>query len=120
MVQLIECIPLSENGDVGRFVEFYEKKIKEGELNKYVKFNKTKGKVRLLKDEGEQFQELKKEEEKMGLVELALMIRGKKDQHGDFLKALQQKYGGEGKKKKAEKIASSNKKGEKTTKKKTV
>lgn len=53
MVQLIECIPLSENGDVGRFIEFYERKIKEGELNKYVKFNKTKGKVRLLKDEGE-------------------------------------------------------------------
>ena len=37
----------------------------------------------------------------MGLAQLALAIRGKKNQHMDFLAALEEKYGGEGKKKKA-------------------
>jgi hypothetical protein len=50
MVQLIESIPLSINKDVERFIEFYEQKIKEEKIQKYKKFDKTKNKVRLLKD----------------------------------------------------------------------
>jgi regulatory protein YycI of two-component signal transduction system YycFG len=51
MAQLIESIPLSSNDDVTRFIQFFEDKIKNGSLEKYKSFDKTKNKVKLLKDE---------------------------------------------------------------------
>ncbi len=39
---------MSTNEDIPRFIEFYETKIKEKAIEKYKKFDKTKGKVRKL------------------------------------------------------------------------
>ena len=51
MAQLIESIPLSSNDDVPRFIQFFEDQIKNGSIEKYKSFDKTKNKVKLLKDE---------------------------------------------------------------------
>ena len=50
MVQLIESIPLSVNEDVARFIQFFEDQIKSKNIVKLKHFDKTKNKVRLLKD----------------------------------------------------------------------
>lgn len=55
MIQLIESIPLSENNDISRFIEFFQAKIKTKLLPYYPKFNQTKTKVRILKDETQEF-----------------------------------------------------------------
>lgn len=54
MTLLLECIMLSENEDVPRFIELIENRIMSGELKKYKIFDKTKNKVKLLKDESEE------------------------------------------------------------------
>jgi hypothetical protein len=48
MIDLLEFIPLSTNEDIPRFIEFFETKIKEKVIEKFKKFDKTKGKVRKL------------------------------------------------------------------------
>jgi len=42
---------LSRNEDVPRFIEFFENKIKEGEIKSTTKFEKSKGKIKPLPDE---------------------------------------------------------------------
>jgi len=51
MLQLIESIPLSTNEDIPRFIAFFEEKIKTKELTSYKAFDRTKNKVRKLKNE---------------------------------------------------------------------
>jgi len=55
MVQLIESIPLSTNDDIPRFIQFFEDHIKSKKIPKYKSFDKTKNKVRHMKDETEEF-----------------------------------------------------------------
>lgn len=50
MTKLLESIPLSANEDIPRFIQFFEEKIANKELKKYKTFDKTKNKVRELKD----------------------------------------------------------------------
>ena len=51
MTQLIESIPLSTNEDIPRFIKFFEDQIQAKKIVKLKNFDKTKNKVRLLKDE---------------------------------------------------------------------
>ena len=51
MVPLLECIPLSLNSDIERFIKFFDNKIEKKEIKKYKNYDKTKNKVRPLKDE---------------------------------------------------------------------
>jgi hypothetical protein len=44
---------LSGNDDIPRFIKFFEEEIAKKTIEKYKIFDKTKGKVRLLKDESE-------------------------------------------------------------------
>jgi hypothetical protein len=53
MTALLECIPLSTNQDVPRFIKFFEEAIASKTITKYKAFDRTKGKVRPLKDESE-------------------------------------------------------------------
>ena len=46
MTTLLECIPLSRNEDIPRFISFYEQKIVDKTLKKTKFFDKTKNKVR--------------------------------------------------------------------------
>ena len=51
MVELLESIPCCTNEDVARFIEYFEKNIKEQPAKVQKKFASTKNKVRLLPDE---------------------------------------------------------------------
>jgi DnaJ family protein C protein 9 len=55
---------LSRNEDIPRFIQFFEESIASNTLNKYKIFDTTKGKVRNLKDETDEFNKLKDEREK--------------------------------------------------------
>ncbi len=57
MTALLECIPLSVNEDIPRFIKFFEESLASKTISKYKAFDKTKGKVRLLKDETKEFEE---------------------------------------------------------------
>jgi hypothetical protein len=75
MVQLIESIPLSTNDDIPRFIQFFEDQIKNKTIERHKNFDKTKKKVRLLKDETKEFDEHQKEKKNQEFKELALAIR---------------------------------------------
>jgi len=62
VTHILENIICSVNEDASRFVEFYEKMIKEGEIDDCKSFQKTKKKISLLPDEKE---EAKKEKGKI-------------------------------------------------------
>jgi DnaJ family protein C protein 9 len=51
MVELIESIPLSRNEDISRFISYFEKQIESKTIPHFKAFDKTKNKVRLLKNE---------------------------------------------------------------------
>ena len=51
MGQLLECIPLSNNEDVPRFIAFFEEQIELETIPKHKAFDKTKNKVRPLANE---------------------------------------------------------------------
>ncbi len=61
MTELLMNIPCSYNTDVTRFIEFYDQMIQKKIIKSYSKFNKTKGKVALLKDESQEIIEMEKE-----------------------------------------------------------
>lgn len=62
MVKLIESIPLSKNEDIPRFIAFFEKKIEDKVIPRHKAFDKTKKKVRLLKDEEEEWEDEQRQE----------------------------------------------------------
>lgn len=51
LTALLETIILSRNEDIPRFVEFLEKQIQGGFLERYESFDQTKNKIRQLPDE---------------------------------------------------------------------
>ena len=55
MKALIQSIPLSSNEDIPRFMKFFEEEIANERLPKYKVFDKTKNKVREIKDETAEF-----------------------------------------------------------------
>lgn len=105
---LLEHIIASENDDIPRFLEFYEKMFKEGKLEKTAKFTKTRGSVKRLADEKV---DAKKEKEKMkkakanreaaeggggGMADLQAMILAKRgNAFGNFVNYMENKYGGD-------------------------
>lgn len=48
---ILECIMCSENEDLPRYIQFYEKAIAKGELTETALFNASKGNVVVLDDE---------------------------------------------------------------------
>lgn len=85
---------LSENEDIERFVNLIEEKIKNKELKKYAKWDKTKNKIKHLKDESEEI----KAQQQDDLKNLQQLILAKKPKN--FIADLEAKYGGGGKGKK--------------------
>ena len=96
MRALIENIPLSSNDDIPRFIGYFETMVAEGELPEFKAFAKTKNKVRLLKDEKEEFEAQQKQD--MGALVAA--IRNKAGR-SDFIAQMEAKFSF-GQKKKAE------------------
>ena len=62
--KILETVILSRNEDIERFIDLIEKEIKNGKIEKFKKFNSSKKKIKLLKEEIEEsealFNDLKK------------------------------------------------------------
>lgn len=72
MTLLLEFIPGARNEDKDRFIKYFSKKIEKGEIKNHTdKFNKTKSKIKKLKDEKGA------EEERAKLASLQNMIMKK-------------------------------------------
>ncbi|KRX03886.1 DnaJ domain [Pseudocohnilembus persalinus] len=82
---ILENIILSENEDVDRFVKFYEEQIKQKNIKKFVKFDITKKKIRLLQDESEEVKEALKD------LQSQILVRNQ-DRLDSLLAALEDKY----------------------------
>ncbi|KAL4499944.1 hypothetical protein ABPG72_015293 [Tetrahymena utriculariae] len=114
LTTILECIPLSRNEDVDRFLEKYEEFFKANKLKKTKAFAKTKSQIILLEeDEEEGF-----EEQQNGLKDLAQQILAKKGDALSFLDSLAEKYGGLSSKKTKKSDNASGKKSTKGKKKK--
>ena len=89
MSAILEYIPLSSEEDLPRFFEFFEKKIKEGEIDDYTKkFKATKSKVRSIDTE------LTKEESKVKMNELTAAIMNNANKRQDHFASMMARYGG--------------------------
>lgn len=86
---MLEWIPLSRNNDVKRFIEFFDKLIKEKEITEHLKmYKQTKDKVRRIT------LEISKEEADKQISDLTNIIKNKmKDRQGGILSSLMAKYG---------------------------
>lgn len=91
MAAILEHIPLSSEEDLPRFFSLYEQKIKEGEIEDYIKkYKATKKKVRSVETE------LTKEQAKVKLNELADAIKNNANKRSDQFAQMMAKYGGKG------------------------
>ena len=89
MSSILEYIPLSSEEDLPRFFEFFEARIKEGEIDDYVKkFRATKTKVRSIETE------LTKEQAKSKMDELTAAIMNNANKRQDHFASMMAKYGG--------------------------
>jgi len=68
---LLECIPLSENSDIERFLKIYEELFKNKILEENKTFKKTKKKIKKLEEEDEE----EVEEQREKIDDLAKMIQ---------------------------------------------
>lgn len=109
ITHILEEIICSENGDIERFVAFFDGQIKEGILKKTKRFEQSRGAVKLLPDEKA---EAKKEKKKLqeesekkvaakkggagSMADLEKMILAKKENNfNGFLSYMEAKYGGD-------------------------
>jgi DnaJ family protein C protein 9 len=75
--KILEWIPYSTNDDVQRYIKIYEKLFKKKTLTKTKKFDETKNKVELLKEDAEEAKEAEKE-----MDNLTKAIIGNKRKYG--------------------------------------
>ena len=95
VTNVLHDIILSRNGDIGRFLRFFQKIIKQKDYQYLASnFRRTKGKITKLDDEAEEAEaEMKL---KFGGLKEAMMKRQKERQQNenDFLRNIMSKYGG--------------------------
>lgn len=89
MTSILECIPLSENKDIERYMKIYDKLFKEKVLKKNKKFTETKNKIKLLNVNAEE-----QKEAEDALSGLRNMIMKRQEQRYNYLDKLAEKYGG--------------------------
>ncbi|EGR33193.1 hypothetical protein IMG5_206853 [Ichthyophthirius multifiliis] len=85
---ILECIPLSRNEDIDRFIKKYEQLIKDGKIKNLKAFSTSQKQISLLdENEEEGFQEANDD-----LKELTMQILSKKQNQMSFLDMIEQKY----------------------------
>ena len=89
MTSLLEWIPLSKNGDVERYMKVYEKLFKNKKIKKNKKFDETKDKVKLLKEDKD---EAKEAGEALDKLTKQIMGKKRKRNYGEYLDNLKNKY----------------------------
>lgn len=107
---LLENIMCSSNEDLPRFIKFYEEEIAAGNIEEHIqKFESTKKQVKLMRDEKDEAEKIKKERG-MGDLVNAIMLRHQERQNGNLLDILADKYAPSKKKAKPNETAKVNKK----------
>jgi len=87
--KILEWIPYSKNEDVDRYIKIYEKLFKKKILNKNKKFDESKDKVQLLKEDAEEAKEAEKE---MDLLTKAITGKKRKRDYNAYLDNLKERY----------------------------
>ena len=87
--KILEWIPYSTNDDVQRYIKIYEKLFKKKTLTKTKKFDETKNKVELLKEDAE---EAKQAEKEMDNLTKAIIGNKRKRNFSNYLDNLKERY----------------------------
>ena len=87
--KILEWIPYSTNDDVQRYIKIYEKLFKKKSLTKTKKFDETKNKVELLKEDAE---EAKQAEKEMDNLTKAIIGNKRKRNFSNYLDNLKERY----------------------------
>lgn len=87
--KILEWIPYSTNEDVQRYIKIYEKLFKKKTLTKTKKFDETKNKVELLKEDAE---EAKQAEKEMDNLTKAIIGNKRKRNFSNYLDNLKERY----------------------------
>ena len=87
--KILEWIPYSTNDDVQRYIKIYEKLFKKKTLTKTKKFDETKNKVELLKEDAEEAKEAEKE---MDNLTKAIIGNKRKRNFSNYLDILKERY----------------------------
>lgn len=74
LTNLLEYIPLSSNDDIQRYIQIYERLIKEKIIKKTLKFTNTKDKIKKLKEATKEAEEAKS---KLDQLSSQIMLRHK-------------------------------------------
>jgi DnaJ family protein C protein 9 len=88
MTHLIECIPLSTNEDVDRYLNIYEELFKNKILKKNKNYNSTKTKINLIEEDDEE----EVEEEKNKFNDLCKQIAIKQANRGSLLNNISKTF----------------------------
>ena len=86
--KILEWIPYSTNDDVQRYIKIYEKLFKKKTLTKTKKFDETKNKVELLKEDAE---EAKQAEKEMDNLTKAIIGNKRKRNFSNYLDNLKER-----------------------------
>jgi DnaJ family protein C protein 9 len=87
--KILEWIPYSTNEDVQRYIKIYEKLFKKKTLDKTKKFDESKNKVELLKEDAE---EAKQAEKEMDNLTKAIIGNKRKRNFNNYLDNLKERY----------------------------
>ena len=87
--KILEWIPFSKNEVVPRYIKIYEKLFKNKTLTKNKKFEESKNKVQLLKEDAEEAKEAAQEMEKLTK---AIMGKKRKRNYNEYLDNLKERY----------------------------
>ena len=89
MTKILEWIPFSKNDDVERYIKIYEKLFKNKTLKKNKKFEDTKNKVKLIKEDTEEAEEAA---ETLDKLTQQIMGKKRKRNYNEYLDNLKNKY----------------------------
>lgn len=100
----------SSNEDLSRFIKFFEKEIAAGRVIEHIqKFESSKKQVKMMRDEKDEAEKLKKEKG-MGDLVTAIMLKQQERSSGNLLDMLAEKYAPSKKKAKPNETAKVSKK----------
>ena len=87
--KILEWIPFSKNEDVSRYIKIYEKLFKNKTLTKNKKFEESKNKIELLKEDAE---EAKQAQTEMDKLTKAITGKKRKRDYNEYLDNLKERY----------------------------
>lgn len=99
MTKILECVPLSRNEDIERYLQFFDKMIAEKKLNEFKKYDTTRNKIKKLKDENDEWEDCEKKGDFNSLVQEITNKNKNRNNFENYFDQLEKKYAGKNKKK---------------------